>query len=127
MRRVHAAAAIVATVALGLASRRLHLGVFVWDKSLGDALYAVMLYFVFALARPSLAPRTLGALAFGASFAIELFQLTGVPLRLPWLLQRVLGVEFAWHDVACYAVGATCVAAGHDLVRRRRRSPSGAG
>lgn len=122
MRRAHAAVALAGVIALGLASRRFHLGLLAWDKSLGDALYAVMLYLVFALARPSLGPRALGPLAFGASFAIELFQLTGVPLRLPRLLQRVLGVEFAWHDVACYAVGAACVAAIHELALRRGSS-----
>lgn len=109
---------VAITIALGLASRRFPIGVFVWDKSLGDALYAVMVYFVAALVRPSLGPRALGLLAFGISFAIELFQATGIPARLPRVLQLVLGTSFGWHDVVCYAVGAAFVALVDGLVLR---------
>lgn len=109
---------VAITIALGLASRRFPIGVFVWDKSLGDALYAVMVYFVVALVRPSLRPRALGLLAFGISFAIELFQATGIPARLPRVLQLVLGTSFGWHDVVCYAVGAAFVALVDGLVLR---------
>ena len=42
MTRRLAALCIVLTIALGIASRKVPLGVFVWDKSLGDALYTVV-------------------------------------------------------------------------------------
>jgi hypothetical protein len=119
MRRIHAAVAVGATIALGIASRKVHTGFFLWDKSLGDALYAVMIYFFLALARPSSSPRLLGLAAFAISFAIELFQATGIPKQLPRLLQIALGVEFAWHDVACYAVGAAAVALAHAIASRK--------
>ena len=93
-------------VALGLASRRIHLGIALWDKSVGDVLYAVMIGFVVRLARPGIASRTLGLLTFAICFVIELFQRTGLPARAPRIVQLALGTTFAWHDVACYAVGA---------------------
>lgn len=94
------------TIALGATSRGFPVGLFVWDKSLGDALYTVMVYFAVALSWPALRPSQVALAALAVSVAIELFQLTGVPLRLPALLQVALGTTFAWHDIACYAVGA---------------------
>jgi hypothetical protein len=116
-------AAIGATVAIaiGLASRRVPIGVHLWDKSLGDALYTVMVYFLVALARPSLDPRRLGVAALVISIAIELFQLTGIPARLPRVLQIALGTTFAWHDVACYVAGALLATLCHLLARSRSR------
>ncbi len=121
MKRSQAAIGLVATIALGLASRRVHLGVHVWDKSLGDALYTVMLYFLAGLVSPRWRrrPLALGAIAVGASIAIEVFQLTGIPMRLPRLLQLALGTAFAWHDVACYVLGGGAAVLVHVLVRRR--------
>jgi hypothetical protein len=110
LRRVHAAAGLVLTITLGIVSRAVRLGVYVWDKSLGDALYAVMIYLLLGLALPAQPPRQRGAVTFVLCFAIELFQLTGMPRTLPRPLRIVLGTDFAWHDVACYAVGAfVCV------------------
>jgi hypothetical protein len=113
VKRQHAAAAVACTIALGLASRRCPIGVHLWDKSLGDALYTVMVYFFVALARPTWRPPTLGAWALGISIAVELFQLTEIPSRLPRVLQIALGTTFAWHDIACYVVGAAVVTAVH--------------
>ncbi|MBX3225120.1 MAG: DUF2809 domain-containing protein [Labilithrix sp.] len=106
------------TIALGIASRRFPIGLFVWDKSLGDALYTVMLYFITLLARPTLRPSAAGAAALSLSVAIELFQLTEVPARLPRALQIALGTTFAWHDIACYVVGALVAVAAHRIGER---------
>lgn len=119
VRRRHAAVGLVLTVAIGLGSRRFPIGALVWDKSLGDALYAVMLYFVVLLARPALRPAVAGAAALSLSIAIEVFQLTGIPARLPRVLQLALGTTFAWHDVACYVVGALVAIVVHGLAARR--------
>lgn len=101
----------VASVALGLASRKLGpTGFYLWDKSFGDADYAVMFGFLLLALRPSLSPRAVGAGAFGICFALELFQLTGLPMRTPQPIRFLLGTSFSWHDVACYAVGAAAVA-----------------
>jgi len=114
----------IATVLLGLASRKLGpTGFTLWDKSLGDTAYAVMFGFLLLALRPTLSPRTTGLGAFGICFALELFQLTGIPLRTPQPLRFLLGTSFAWHDVACYAIGAAAVAT---FVHRRSKqiSPS---
>lgn len=103
---------------MGLASRRVPLGVHVWDKSFGDALYTVMLYFIVAIVRPRSRPTTLGAIALALSVAIETFQLTGIPARLPRVLQFALGTTFAWHDMACYAIGAALATLAHRLASR---------
>ena len=116
--RVVGVVALAVTIALGLGSRRIHLGVHLWDKSLGDALYTVMVYLLAFLARPRTPPSTLGIVAFLVSFAIELFQLTGIPADAPRIVQLVLGTTFGWHDVACYVVGAALVSGGHHLVRK---------
>jgi hypothetical protein len=109
---------IACTIALGLASRRFPIGLLLWDKSFGDALYTVMIYFVVAAIRPTLQPVRLGVSALAISLAIELFQLTGIPLGLPRVLRLALGTTFAWHDVACYFVGAGAIVLGHGLALR---------
>jgi len=70
-----------------------------------------------------LAPLALGLGAFGICFALELFQLTSVPLRTPQPLRFLLGTSFAWTDVACYAVGAVVVAGIVHLRGRRMSVP----
>lgn len=119
MTRRTAALALALTIAAGLATRRFPVGTYVWDKSLGDALYTVMIYFVVALARPGLRPTAIGAMALAISIAVETFQLTGIPSRLPRILQIALGTTFAWHDVACYVAGAGAVTLAHLAVIRR--------
>ena len=122
--RASFSAALAVVVALGLASRRVPLGVAAWDKSLGDVLYAVAVLCLAGAVRPSASASRLGLVAFATSFAVELFQLTGLPARAPRVLRFALGTTFAWHDVGCYAVGAL-VAAG--VVARVRSSPAPGG
>ena len=109
-RRSAAAVGLFVAVALGIASRRFHLGWPLWDKSVGDVAYAVMIGFLVQLVRPRTSAMATAGLAFAICFAIELFQLTGLPARAPRALGVVLGDTFAWHDVVCYAVGGAVVA-----------------
>ena len=114
----------VASVLLGLASRKLGpTGFALWDKSFGDADYAVMFGFLLLVLRPTLSALAIGLGAFGICFALELFQLTGIPLRAPQPLRFLLGTSFAWHDVACYAIGAAVVAAIIHVGSRRASAP----
>lgn len=111
------------TVALGLVSRKLPLGFYAWDKALGDALYAAMVYLGWALLAPGTRKdrRALGAL--GLCAAVELFQLTGLPMQVAHTpLRWVLGTTFAWEDLVYYALGT----AGISLldVARERSIPS---
>jgi len=107
-------------IALGIVSRLMPLGFALWDKYLGDALYAAMVYCVLALFWRA-QPMRLALASMAALTAIEAFQLTGVarefvvggnvPLKL---LGRLMGAEFAWLDLAAYLAGIAS-AAGLDL------------
>ncbi|MBX3230220.1 MAG: DUF2809 domain-containing protein [Labilithrix sp.] len=120
MRRFAIAGAAL-SIGLGLLSRRAPIGLALWDKSFGDAIYAVMIGFLVLAARPGLGPRAVGLAAFAICFALEVFQLTGVAGKLPRFFRFVLGTTFAWHDVACYVAGALAVTALCALESRRRR------
>jgi hypothetical protein len=101
-------ATVVVVIALGLASRRWPQGWRLWDKYLGDALYAVMIYAMVRLV-VNWPARQLAMASMVVMTAIEAFQLTGVPARLG-LWGRLLGTTFAWADLAAYAVGILCIA-----------------
>jgi hypothetical protein len=120
MTRAGALLGIGGAVAIGLASRMVPLGSWVWDKSVGDVCFAVMIGFLVACCRPRARASVVGAITAAACFLIEAFQLTGWPRRAPWVIRRALGDTFAWHDLACYAVGAMVVAL---VVRSRRAAP----
>ncbi len=106
MSRRTAAIGIAVVIALGLVSRRIHLGLALWDKSVGDVLYAAMIALLVRLVRPRTTSWALGIVTFGICFLVELFQCTGIAARGPGLVQIALGTTFAWHDVACYVLGA---------------------
>lgn len=120
----HAAVTLIvltATVILGLVSRRLHLGVGWWDKSLGDSLYAVAVYLAFSLALPRWGVRRTGILALLFCVAIELFQWTGIPAAHARLavVRWLIGTQFSPHDLLCYLVGVLAIASLDSLWRRR--------
>ena len=110
MKRPRVAALIAGTIALGTASRVWPIGNAVWDKSLGDVAYAVMVAFIVVFVRPRARAPAIAAIAITLCFAIELFQLTGIPARAPRVLRIALGTTFAWHDMACYAIGGVVAA-----------------
>ena len=115
----------IASVLLGLASRKLGpTGFALWDKSFGDVAYTVMFGFLLLAVRPTLSARAVGLGAFGICFALELFQLTGIPLHMPQPLRFLLGTSFAWHDVACYAIGAAAVATVVQVKIKRTSTPT---
>jgi hypothetical protein len=100
---------MAAAIAIGVGSRLLPLGVRVWDKSVGDVAYAVMIGFIIALVRPRARALAIAVSATAVCVAIELFQLTGIPSRAPRVLRVLLGDTFAWHDLGCYAAGGVLV------------------
>jgi hypothetical protein len=126
-RRVAPAAAAALTVVAGLSVRSLLGGDLA--KYAGDALYALLIFWLVLV----LAPRTRGwvaaAVALGFSVAVELFQLTGVPAELgahSALARLVLGTTFNAPDLPFYAVGAALGWALHRTARAARagRSPA---
>ena len=105
------ATALALTIALGIVSRLRPLGHWVYDKSLGDVLYAVAAYLALALVF-RLPVRVLAPLAFTVCLAIECFQATGIPARHANLLvvRWLIGTDFAIYDIVCYAIGVGFIA-----------------
>lgn len=105
-RRTIAAIALVATVAAGLA---VHAGLPDSPSSdvAGDALYAVAAYLAVTVVAPRVPSLTVGIVALVWCVVIELFQLSGIPLRAgaafpPAML--VLGTVFDPRDLIAYVV-----------------------
>jgi hypothetical protein len=119
-------AALAVTVALGLLSRLRPTGWWVYDKSLGDILYAVAAYLTLALVLSRWPRRWVAALALALCLAVETFQATGIPARYEHILvvRWLLGTTFSWHDIACYVIGVAAIAAVDALVLRPRRPPA---
>ena len=110
MGRVTAIGALLVVIASGLVTRRFPIGNRLWDHRAGEVLYAAMVALVVIVARPSLRPRTVAAIAMALCTALEFFQATGIPARSHRLIRFVLGATFAWSDLLCYAVGVGVVA-----------------
>jgi hypothetical protein len=100
---------IAGIVAVGLLSRLVRTGFVLFDKYLGDALYAAMIY---AMLRLRCGAASAAGWAAAAMVAIECFQLTLIPARMlasehlaVRLGARLLGVHFSVADLAAYGVG----------------------
>ena len=110
---------ILATIALGLASRRFP----VFGPAPGDVLYATMAYWGFRLLAPYRARRGAAIAAVGFCFGIEFSQLWHPVWLVAWrshpLGALVLGRGFLGSDLACYAAG---VALGWGLDERFGRN-----
>ncbi len=100
---------MMAIIAVGIISRLVHTGFVVFDKYLGDALYAAMVYMFFRLLwKPSASV----VYAMLAMTAIESFQLTMIPAHLlaskhliTRICARLMGTQFSFLDLLLYAVG----------------------
>ena len=119
--------ALAAAVALGVLSRACPIGWPVYDKSLGDVLYAVAAYLALALALPQKSTRLVAAAALVWCLAVETFQATGIPARYAHIpgVRWVLGTTFAWHDIVCYVVGVAVITVLDVKLLRRGRAPGG--
>ncbi|HET6856079.1 MAG TPA: DUF2809 domain-containing protein [Streptomyces sp.] len=106
--RLAAAAAAVVTLCAGLGVRAVADGDVA--KYAGDVLYTVLLCTLVVLVAPAAVTRwTAAAVGLGLSWAIELFQLTGVPAELSQhsvVARLILGSTFNAPDLFWYAVGA---------------------
>jgi hypothetical protein len=115
-------AALVATIALGLLSRLHPIGWPLYDRSLGDVLYAVAVYLLLALLCRR-GPQFVAALALSMCLSVEAFQATGIPARYAHLVlvRWLVGTTFAWHDILCYIVGVAAIVLLDRLALRRHR------
>jgi hypothetical protein len=102
---------LVCIVAAGILSRALQTGSVVFDKYLGDALYAAMVYAIMRLFWKSVAWPAMAVMT-----AIELFQLTLSPAHMlaskhliTRICARLMGTQFSFLDLLAYGVGIGCI------------------
>jgi hypothetical protein len=101
---------IAVVVLLGLGSRRYaaHLPGFV-SAYAGDTLWALAAFLGLGLLLPRAPTRRVAILAMSLSVAVEVNQLYHAPwidsIRRTTLGGLILGYDFVWSDLACYAVG----------------------
>src|SRR3954452_23893235 len=100
--------ALAVTVAVGLASRLYPTGWFLWDRILGEVLYAVAAYLVWAMLLSRKPPWLIAVGAFGCCLAVELFKLTGIPAANQdvFFVRWFLGMTFAAVNLVYYFIGA---------------------
>lgn len=117
-------------IIVGVTSRVFTIGNVLWDKYLGDALYAVLFFLLLSFVWTSGSTLIKFIIVFIFIFLIELFQLTGIPQELAGssnmaikLVGILLGMEFSWWDIVAYGVGL-CVIGGVDYYMLRRMNES---
>jgi hypothetical protein len=120
--RARLAAVVAVALILGLAFGIRALNDGRLEQYSGTALYASMIYAGIFVLWPSSTPVRAGTGAIGFCWAVEFFQLTGIPAALSarsLLARLALGVHFDWVDLAWYPVGVVPLVILHLLVTRR--------
>lgn len=99
--------ALAAAVILGLASRLYPVGWYLYDRILGEVLYAVAAYLALAMLFFRKPPLFIALLAFACCLAVEVFKLTGIPAKYQHVLlvRWFLGMVFAWVNLSYYFIG----------------------
>ena len=121
-RRWVAAGLLAAVIALGLAAHAWLPGGAASDIT-GDVLYAVAAYLAVVFIAPRLPPLAVGGIALAWCVAVELFQLTGLPLRWGAVFPPVmllLGTVFDARDLLVYVLAVSAAFAVDALLTRRR-------
>ena len=114
-RRVLYLGLLLATVVLGLATRK-YPSAFppLLARDGGDALWAGTVFWLVALLRPQLATGRVALAALAIAFGVECSQLYHAPwidaVRASRLGALVLGQGFMWSDLVRYAAGVALVA-----------------
>jgi hypothetical protein len=104
--------ALAAAVVLGLASRLYPVGWFLYDRVLGEVLYAVAAYLVLAMLLVRKPPWLIALIAFACCLAVELFKLTGIPAEHQhvFLVRWFLGMSFNLVNLGYYFIGVVLTA-----------------
>ena len=115
--------ALAATVFLGLASRLHPVGWFLYDRVLGEVLYAVAAYLVLAMLLRRKTPFFIATLAFLCCLAVELFKLTGIPAEYQHVLlvRWFLGMTFSLVNLGYYFIGVVLIAFADHATRGSKR------
>ncbi len=116
--------ALAVTVALGLASRLYPLDWFLWDRVLGEVLYAVAAYLAFAVLLFRKPPVVIAAVALTSCLAVELFKLTGIPAEHQhvFLVRWFLGMTFSVVNLGYYLIGVVLIACADGATRGTKRA-----
>lgn len=116
--------AFAATVVLGLASRLYPLGWYVYDRALGEVLYAVAAYLVLAMLFFRKPPLFIAVVAFLSCLAVEVFKLTGIPAEYQrvFLVRWFLGMVFSWVNVWYYFIGVVLISGADASIRNGKQS-----
>jgi Protein of unknown function (DUF2809) len=111
--------ALAATVVLGLASRLYPVGWFLYDRVLGEVLYAVAAYLVVAMLLFRKPPWFIAVLALVGCLAVELFKLTGIPAETQHmrLVRWFLGMTFSPVNLGYYFIGVVLSACADGATR----------
>ena len=119
--------ALAATVVLGLASRLYPVGWFLYDKILGEVLYAVAAYLVLAMLLVRKPPLFIAVIAFVCCLAVELFKLTGIPAEYQHVLlvRWFLGTTFSVVNLGYYFIGVVLIAFADGATRIAKRAEKG--
>jgi hypothetical protein len=98
----------ILTIALGLMSRTAVIPKIIYPY-LGDTLYALMFFFIFAWLFPRMSTLKVASLCIGFCFLIECSQLYQADwinaVRRTRLGGLVLGFGFLWSDLVSYTIG----------------------
>jgi hypothetical protein len=125
--RVAYGLAVVVVILVGLASRKYPsvLPAFAAAYA-GDTLWALMVFLLAGIIWPLAPTRRLAASAALFALAIEISQLNHAPwierLRATRPGGLILGYDFVWSDLLCYAAGVAAGAGFEQLLQRRRTS-----
>ena len=119
--------ALAATVVLGLASRLYPLGWFLYDRVLGEVLYAVAAYLALAMLLFRKPPLLIALIAFVCCLAVELFKLTGIPAEYQHVLlvRWFLGMNFSVVNLGYYLIGVVLIAFADCATRGAKRAEKG--
>lgn len=119
---------LIVTVLLGLSTRWFP-AVFPTAVSQygGDVLWAAMIFWIAALARPDARTIVLAALALAIACAVEISQL----YRAAWIdafreipgVALILGQGFLWSDLVCYTLGVLLAATLDAVITTHRVQP----
>jgi len=119
--------AMAVTVALGLASRLYPTDWFLWDRVLGEVLYAVAAYIVWAMILGRKSPWVIAGIAFASCLAVELFKLTGIPAENQhvFFVRWFLGMTFSVVNLGYYLIGVVLSALADSATRGVPRAQNG--
>ncbi len=121
-------ALIISVVALGLASRHFSFLPSFVHLYIGDALWALMVFFIFGFLFPRQTTLRVAVFALCFSYAIEFSQLYHAPwidsIRSNRLGGLVLGFGFLWSDLVAYMVGIAVGVLGEVSCHRTRLRPT---